>query len=48
MVMLAEALMKSDPLPSPDAIDRWMSANICRCSGYQVFRRAFSAAAGEA
>jgi carbon-monoxide dehydrogenase small subunit len=47
MVMLAEALMRSDPAPSPDAIDRWMSANICRCSGYQVFRRAFSAAAGE-
>ena len=48
MVMLAEALMRSDPVPSPDAIDRWMSANICRCSGYQVFRRAFSAAADEA
>jgi carbon-monoxide dehydrogenase small subunit len=48
MVMLAEALMKSDPAPSPDAIDCWMSANICRCSGYQVFRRAFSAVAGEA
>ena len=48
MVMLAEALMRSDPAPSSDAIDRWMSANICRCSGYQVFRRAFSAAADEA
>jgi carbon-monoxide dehydrogenase small subunit len=48
MVMLAEALMRSDPAPSSDAIDRWMSANICRCSGYQVFRRAFSAVAGEA
>jgi len=47
MVMLAEALMRSDPAPSPDAVDRWMSANICRCSGYQVFRRAFSAAASE-
>jgi len=44
MVMLAEALMRSDPAPSSDAIDCWMSANICRCSGYQVFRRAFSAA----
>ena len=48
MVMLAEALMRSDPAPSSDAIDRWMSANICRCSGYQVFRRAFSAAVDEA
>jgi aerobic carbon-monoxide dehydrogenase small subunit len=48
MVMLAEALMRSDPAPSSDAIDCWMSANICRCSGYQVFRRAFSAVADEA
>jgi carbon-monoxide dehydrogenase small subunit len=47
MVMLAEALIRSDPAPSSDAIDRWMSANICRCSGYQVFRRAFSAVASE-
>jgi carbon-monoxide dehydrogenase small subunit len=48
MVLLAEALMRSDPAPSSDVIDRWMSANICRCSGYQVFRRAFSAVASEA
>jgi carbon-monoxide dehydrogenase small subunit len=47
MVMLAEALRKFDPAPSPETIDRWMSANICRCSGYQVLRRAFLAGAGE-
>jgi carbon-monoxide dehydrogenase small subunit len=47
MVMLAIALRESAPAPSPEAIDRWMSANICRCSGYQVLRRAFAAAAGE-
>jgi aerobic-type carbon monoxide dehydrogenase small subunit (CoxS/CutS family) len=47
MVLLAEALMRSDRTPSSATIDGWMSANICRCSGYQVFRRAFSAMAGE-
>jgi aerobic-type carbon monoxide dehydrogenase small subunit (CoxS/CutS family) len=47
MVMLAEALMRVEPMPSSETIDGWMSANICRCSGYQVFRRAFSAMAGE-
>ena len=47
MVMLAEALMRVEPTPSSETIDGWMSANICRCSGYQVFRRAFSAMAGE-
>jgi len=40
MVMLAKALLARDPAPDAAAIDRWMSANICRCSGYQVFRRA--------
>jgi aerobic carbon-monoxide dehydrogenase small subunit len=47
MVMLAEALLGIDHRPSSECIDGWMSANICRCSGYQVFRRAFSAMAGE-
>jgi carbon-monoxide dehydrogenase small subunit len=47
MVMLAEALTSIDRTPSPETIDGWMSANICRCSGYQVFRRAFSTMAGE-
>jgi aerobic-type carbon monoxide dehydrogenase small subunit (CoxS/CutS family) len=48
MVMLAEALMRIDRMPSPETIDSWMNANICRCSGYQVLRRAFSAGAGGA
>ena len=42
MVMLAEALRRCDQAPSPAAVDGWMSANICRCSGYQVIRRAFA------
>jgi aerobic-type carbon monoxide dehydrogenase small subunit (CoxS/CutS family) len=46
MVMLAEALKIAERTPSSETIDRWMSANICRCSGYQVLRRAFSAVVG--
>jgi len=40
MVMLAKALFDLDPQADARTIDRWLSANICRCSGYQVFRRA--------
>jgi carbon-monoxide dehydrogenase small subunit len=40
MVMLTKALIEIDAAPSAKAIDAWLSANICRCSGYQVFRRA--------
>jgi carbon-monoxide dehydrogenase small subunit len=47
MVMLAEALMSIDRTPSSHTINGWMTANICRCSGYQVFQRAFSAMAGK-
>jgi aerobic-type carbon monoxide dehydrogenase small subunit (CoxS/CutS family) len=47
MVMLAEALLRNHRRPSPETIDGWMSANICRCPGYQVFRRAFSAMVGD-
>jgi carbon-monoxide dehydrogenase small subunit len=43
MVMLAKGMIELDPNPVTDHIDRWLSANICRCSGYQVFRRAFGA-----
>lgn len=44
MVMLAKGLLELDPNPGADRVDRWLSANICRCSGYQVFRRAFGKA----
>jgi carbon-monoxide dehydrogenase small subunit len=40
MVLLAKALLDRNPVPDAAQIDRWLSANICRCSGYQVFRRA--------
>ena len=49
MVMLAKGLLDRDPKADARQIDRWLSANICRCSGYQVFRRALEPAdAGEA
>ena len=44
MVMLAKGLLELDPDPAADRVDRWLSANICRCSGYQVIRRAFGKA----
>jgi carbon-monoxide dehydrogenase small subunit len=40
MVMLAKGLHGHHPEPDAAQLDRWLSANICRCSGYQVFRRA--------
>lgn len=47
MVLLTKALLASEPNPDPEQIDRWLSANICRCSGYQVFRRALGAEPAE-
>jgi aerobic carbon-monoxide dehydrogenase small subunit len=44
MVMLGKALLDREPQPDVDRVEHWLSANICRCSGYQVFRRAFGAA----
>jgi aerobic carbon-monoxide dehydrogenase small subunit len=40
MVMLTKALFACESDPDAREIDRWLSANVCRCSGYQVFRRA--------
>ncbi|EFK08604.1 4-hydroxybenzoyl-CoA reductase subunit gamma family protein [delta proteobacterium NaphS2] len=33
-IMAAEGLLKDDPEPSPDAIRRGMSGNLCRCGAY--------------
>jgi carbon-monoxide dehydrogenase small subunit len=44
MVMLGKALLDREPQPDAALVERWLNANICRCSGYQVFRRAFAAA----
>jgi carbon-monoxide dehydrogenase small subunit len=40
MVLLAKALSDRAEETDPIAVDSWLTANICRCSGYQVFRRA--------
>jgi aerobic carbon-monoxide dehydrogenase small subunit len=45
MVMLGKALLDREPQPNAALVECWLNANICRCSGYQVFRRAFGAAA---
>ena len=46
MIMLAAALLQQDPDPGEAAIRRWMGANICRCTGYQMIVEAVRAAAG--
>jgi aerobic carbon-monoxide dehydrogenase small subunit len=44
MVLLTKALLDRSDGPSAAEIDGWLNANICRCSGYQVFRRALGLA----
>jgi carbon-monoxide dehydrogenase small subunit len=44
MVLLAKALVDRAEELDAIAIDSWLTANICRCSGYQVFRRALGCA----
>ena len=43
MVLLAKALLAEQADPDPARVEAWMSANICRCTGYQSLRRAFLA-----
>ena len=45
MVLLAKALLAAHPSPDAQCVDEWMNANICRCTGYQAFRRALGAGA---
>ena len=44
-LMSAAALLESNASPSADAIDVWMSPNLCRCGTYQRIRRAIQRAA---
>jgi aerobic carbon-monoxide dehydrogenase small subunit len=44
MVLLTKALLDRADKPGAAEIDGWLAANICRCSGYQVFRRALGCA----
>ena len=46
-VMAAEALLRSNPNPSDDEIDRAMASNICRCGTYIRIRNAVKTAAGQ-
>jgi isoquinoline 1-oxidoreductase subunit beta len=44
--LAAVALLESDPAPDDDAIDAWMSGNLCRCGTYPRIRTAIHEAAG--
>src|SRR3954464_12174219 len=44
--LAAVALLESDPAPSDDAVDAWMSGNLCRCGTYPRIRTAIHEAAG--
>ncbi len=46
MVMTAKALLDHDPEPGTDAIERALSGNVCRCTGYRPIVHAVEAAAG--
>ncbi len=43
-IMSAAALLESNPSPSDAEIDRWMSANLCRCGTYNRIRQAIQQA----
>jgi len=44
-IMAATALLKENPNPDDDAIDAFMSGNICRCATYGRIRKAIKKAA---
>jgi isoquinoline 1-oxidoreductase alpha subunit len=44
-IMSAVALLKSNPRPSDEDIDNFMSGNICRCGTYNRIRKAIHLAA---
>ncbi len=46
-IMSAVALLKSNPNPSDEDIDNYMSGNICRCGTYVRIRKAIHLAANE-
>ena len=45
MIMLARALLDRDPNPSGETIRKWLSSNICRCTGYELIVEAVAKAA---
>lgn len=47
MIMTAAAMLKENPKPTDDDIDRVMSESVCRCGTYQRIRNAIKRAAGD-
>lgn len=45
MILLAEALLRRHSDPSRETIRAWMSANVCRCTGYRAIEDAVVKAA---
>jgi len=45
MILAAKALLAQHPSPDRAAIRDWMSANVCRCTGYQMIVEAVEDAA---
>jgi carbon-monoxide dehydrogenase small subunit len=48
MILLAAALLRANPDPSRAEVTAWMSANICRCTGYLTIIEAVEDAARRA
>ncbi len=46
MVMIAKALLDHDPAPARGDIERALSGNVCRCTGYRPIVEAVEVAAG--
>jgi carbon-monoxide dehydrogenase small subunit len=46
MVILAASLLAEEPNPDEETIRQWMSANICRCTGYKMIIEAVKSVAG--
>ena len=45
MILSAKALLARNPAPDRAAIRDWLSANVCRCTGYQMIVEAVEDAA---
>jgi carbon-monoxide dehydrogenase small subunit len=44
-ILAAKALLDTEPHPDPVAVRRWLTGNICRCTGYTRIVRAVLAVA---
>jgi len=47
MILLATALLEKNPNPTGIEIQSWMSANICRCTGYKMIIEAVEQASDD-